>query len=671
MKNRFLLLAISLLAATLQLFAQSTDITILHSNDIHSRVLGFSPNADYTPFSLNDDHTRGGMARLKSMVDTLRQKDSNVCLVDAGDFLMGTIFQTLEPETGFQLQLMQEIGWDAIAIGNHEFDFGLDGLCDIIHAAKREGPIPPLLLSNLHFCDSLKEDDELKTLFDSGVISTYHIEERAGLRIAFFGLLGRDAYHSAPYAHPTTINDPVKTAIAMNRYLREEQQADIVIALSHSGVFKNEEGEYLLEDVDVANACPELDLIVSGHTHTTLHEALVVNGVPIVQTGAYNHYLGRTVLSYEKGETTLKTYELIPIDDRWPGNKTIQEMIEAQMAQIDREILGNLGFQANSIIAETAFPFLFNEEEMLYNSNLGPFIADALYAYYETLGERVDFTLVVAGLLRDEILPGENGAQCVSDLYRVLPLGRGLVNKNTPGYSIAKIYLTGREIKNLLEIMQIAPKLSTTNKPYFSGIRYHINRLRAPLDQVYQVEIASPEGGWKKIDLSKRDNTLYTLGANAYILEFVGMIKDLSKGLLNVVPKNRDGEPISDIAETLIDLDPKEKGLQEAKEWEALIHFCAGFEDINHNGIPDIPSRYSLHEMIVSEDNQRLTSDTMFLDRATNTLNLRSPIQTDTKSLQNLYRAGNGITAAVSTLLIVVLVLLFLFTRWVIRRIRR
>ncbi|PID93959.1 MAG: hypothetical protein CSA95_05715 [Bacteroidetes bacterium] len=166
MKNRFLLLAISLLAATLQLFAQSTDITILHSNDIHSRVLGFSPNADYTPFSLNDDHTRGGMARLKSMVDTLRQKDSNVCLVDAGDFLMGTIFQTLEPETGFQLQLMQEIGWDAIAIGNHEFDFGLDGLCDIIHAAKREGPIPPLLLSNLHFCDSLKEDDELKTLFD-------------------------------------------------------------------------------------------------------------------------------------------------------------------------------------------------------------------------------------------------------------------------------------------------------------------------------------------------------------------------------------------------------------------------------------------------------------------------------------------------------------------------
>ena len=147
MKISSFLLAIFFTFLTLASVGQTVEITILHTNDMHSRMLGFSPNSDYTPFSLNDDATRGGMARVKSIIDTVRARDEHVIVADAGDFLMGTVFQTLEPATGFQLRLMNTIGWDVVAIGNHEFDFGIDGLTDIITAARSLGDIPPLLLS--------------------------------------------------------------------------------------------------------------------------------------------------------------------------------------------------------------------------------------------------------------------------------------------------------------------------------------------------------------------------------------------------------------------------------------------------------------------------------------------------------------------------------------------
>ena len=671
MKRLPILSLIVLLFIAADISAQSTDITIIHTNDMHSRMLGFSPNSDYTPYSLNDDATRGGMARIKTIMDTIRSNEENVLLVDAGDFLMGTVFQTMEPQTGFQLRLMEKIGWDVVAIGNHEFDFGIDGLTDIITAANTLGEIPPLLLSNINFSDSLPDDDGLKELFDNGIITSYHIEEVSGLKIAFFSLLGKDAYEVAPYAKPLTTKDQAETAVKMNEYLRSEHNADIVIALSHSGVFTDDEGNYILEDVEVANACPGLDLIVSGHTHTFLKEPLVVNGVPIVQTGAYTKNLGKTVLTYNNGETQISNFEMIPVDDSWLGNYEIQNIVENQMEVINKEILFGLGLRADSLIVETSFPLSLDEDILLKNSNLGPFIADAVYEYYHKLNEDVDFTLVAAGLLRDDIIPGAKGMQYATDLYRVLPLGRGSIDKNSPGYSLAKIYVTGNEIKSILEIMQIAPSLSTSNMPYWSGIRYSTHKFRAPLDNIYEVEIRDPYKGWQKINLSKKDETLYSLGANAYLLEFVGMIKDLSKGILKVTPKNKNGEPINGVDDALIDLDKKVPGIQEAKEWAALMDFCAGFTDINGNNIPDIPAEYKLENMLVHKDGSTFTDDSLLNDLNPDIKNLKSPVKEVTASPLKVFKSGNGVTLVLYAIVVVILTLLFLLIRWIVRKIRK
>ncbi|NCC74617.1 MAG: hypothetical protein EOM06_14645, partial [Sphingobacteriia bacterium] len=353
----------------------------------------------------------------------------------------------------------------------------------------------------------------------------------------------------------------------------------------------------------------------------------------------------------------------------------IQQAIETQMELINQKVLGNLGLRADSLLVESAFPIRINDENLLENSNLGPFVADAIYHYFQKNDpDGVDITLVAAGLLRDDILPGKQGFQYVSDLYRILPLGRGITDKTSPGYSLAKIYITGRELKNILEIMQIAPSLSTSNYPYWTGVRYATNPLRLPLDKIYEVELGTEENGFSKISLSKNDSTLYSLGANAYLLEFVSLIKDLSKGILSVIPKNKKGIPIQHIEEALVDLEPENPGIQEAKEWAALMEFCAGFPDINNNGIPDIPQQYSLEHMLVlntSVNNTDPYAGSMINDQNQQIINTRSPKKSNSTSLRTIFTSGNGVTLVAYAVILVIVFLFVLLIRVIIKRIKK
>ena len=122
--------------------------TILHTNDMHSAFIGMGPASDYTPFTLNDDATRGGYARLASLIATRRKAragDGPVLILDAGDYSMGTAFAAATREIGGELQLMSRMGYDATTFGNHEFDLGPDGLGKSIGVAAKAGRVPAVL----------------------------------------------------------------------------------------------------------------------------------------------------------------------------------------------------------------------------------------------------------------------------------------------------------------------------------------------------------------------------------------------------------------------------------------------------------------------------------------------------------------------------------------------
>ncbi|MBN1416696.1 MAG: metallophosphoesterase [Bacteroidales bacterium] len=571
---------------------QTQKLIILHTNDLHSRLNGFSPESEYSPLQMNNDNTLGGFARIATLIrEEKKENGDNVVVLDAGDFLMGTFFPILEASTGFQLPLMKKMGYDVVTLGNHEFDFGPNVLAAIIGKSVEKGHIPSLVASNISFSKKDSSDDSLKEWVDQKVLHPYQIIEKKGLRLGIFGILGYMAIHDAPYAYPVTFDDPVKTAIKYARLLKEKEKVDFVICLSHSGVRKDKDGNWSGEDVILAHKVPEIDVIISGHTHTLLEKAIMVNGTPVIQTGAYGTGLGRLEIEVSQGKIIRSDYRVIKVNDAIPGDPEIQKMITCQEQQVTDKILKPLGLTYSSVITETSFPLVCQEDTFLSNSNLGLLISDALHVYLNNHNETgTDITMFPAGMIRDNIIPGTTGKQSVADIFRVVSLGSG--NDDIPGYPLARIYVTGKELKGIMEILYMAPSSSRDNYIYFGGLRASYNAQKGLLKKITSIETGDAKKGFTLVDWSKQNKKLYSITANTYLLEFVGIIKKLSKGLVKVTLKNEQGEPLQSIYEAIIDADTDMPGIQEIKEWMALIWYLQQQPDMNGNGIPEIPEYY-------------------------------------------------------------------------------
>jgi 5'-nucleotidase/UDP-sugar diphosphatase len=563
-------------------------ITILHTNDLHSRLTGYAPESDYSPLTVNDDKTIGGFARIAAIIKTEKENSSGTTLVlDAGDFLMGTLFSSLEVKTGFQLRLMKLMGYDITCLGNHEYDFGPDKLASLITASGKSGEIPSILSGNAMFDKKDVGDDALEKLLNNNIISRKVILTRDGIKIGFFSILGKDANSVAPHAVPVTFAKQVAFAKKMVKDLNAEK-CDLIICLSHSGLSKDKNGAWVGEDFNLAKAVKGISVIISGHTHSKLEQPLVVNGTPIVQAGEYGQYVGRLSLTLSNGALRVDNYKLIPVDDKIMGDKNINQLIEDQKSKITEEVLKPIGMDYKKPVAETSFIIEGNEMGNLAGSNLGPLVADAIHYYLNSKGGKgADVSLVAAGVLRDKIVPG---VQTASDIFRVMSLGSG--KDDVPGYALSRLYVTGKELKSILEILQVAYKKSPDYYCYYSGIRVDYNPDKGLLKKIKKLEIVHPDGKIVNVDFSKKNKTLYSITANSYMLEFIGIIKKMSFGLINVIPKDFSGNRIMDMKTAVVDMDENIEGVQEGKEWLALIEFFSSMKDTNGNGISDIDKKY-------------------------------------------------------------------------------
>ncbi len=212
--------------------------TILHTNDMHSAFLGMGPSADYTPFKLHDDSTRGGFARLAALIaqrKTADRKQGPVLVLDAGDFLMGTAFGAATRAIGGELRLMARMGYDATTFGNHEFDLGPDGLGQSIAAASKAGRIPALVASNTNFTAQDPALADLQHQAAKGLIRRYIVLTRGGLRFGIFGALGKEATFYTTGAGAVTFADAIETAKEMAKLLRETEKVDALLARRRPG----------------------------------------------------------------------------------------------------------------------------------------------------------------------------------------------------------------------------------------------------------------------------------------------------------------------------------------------------------------------------------------------------------------------------------------------------
>ncbi|MBA4423556.1 MAG: bifunctional metallophosphatase/5'-nucleotidase, partial [Syntrophus sp. (in: bacteria)] len=260
-------------------------LVILFTHDLHSYFLPQRIAAPDGP-----PVERGGYAKLLSLIRENREGDRTL-LVDAGDFSMGTLFHTTFMTEAAELRLMAAMGYDVMTLGNHDFDFHLDGLAKALRKARAaEKKLPVIVASNVVFSPDGKGDGNLKEAFREYPVVPYAVIERRGVRIGLFGIMGKDAQVDTPFAKPVTFGDPVETSKKMADLLKNKEKADFIVCLSHTGTSKVKKNS---EDENLARAVPEIDVIVSGHTHTTLSQPIVIGKTLIVSAGSYGAYLGR------------------------------------------------------------------------------------------------------------------------------------------------------------------------------------------------------------------------------------------------------------------------------------------------------------------------------------------------------------------------------------------
>ncbi len=254
---------------------KQTKITILHTNDTHSHIDPFE--ASHYRYA-----NQGGVARRASVVTEIRKENPNTLLLDAGDIFQGTpYFNYFGGELEFKLMSMMK--YDAATIGNHDFDNSIDGLYKQLPHAKFS-----FLSANYDFKN---------TVLDTHV-KPYEVFVRDGIKIGVFGLgIELIGLVDPKMFKETKYLDPVEIAQDMSRVLKEEEQCDLVICLSHLGYYYKRNPNKI-SDLNLAKATKNIDLIIGGHTHTFLPKPTLVKNlddenVLVNQVGAYGVNLGR------------------------------------------------------------------------------------------------------------------------------------------------------------------------------------------------------------------------------------------------------------------------------------------------------------------------------------------------------------------------------------------
>ena len=563
-------------------------VTIMHTNDMHSKFVA-SPNADYSPGSTGDDSTIGGIARIATKMGEVRTDMDilgiPVLALDGGDFSMGTLFHLLRGEA--EMGMMNYLGYDAVTLGNHEFDLLPTGAASAV--GYRDGI--RVVATNLEVLDDLDPwGAAIQALIDSGDILPWTTQVLPnGLKVGYFGIMGESAWEDVnkPYgeeAYPVGMRDRFIAAEEAVTYLRDTEGVDIVICLSHSGV--NEPEYWTGEDVDLAGAVPGIDVIISGHTHTLIPTPVTVGTTTIVQAKAYTQRLGVLELERVSGTWTVLGYDAVLIDDTIPGDAATQAVVDAYIAQLDSTFLAP-DFAFSDALAETDFDL-----REVYGSEhgLGNLITDSIrWSVENATGVPVDVAIEAGGVIRASLLAGTTGTIQTSDAFEVLPLGVDPTTEQI-GYPLLSFCMTGEELYNVAWVNALAPFVNDTDLWLsWSGAGFEYVDYLPPLN-LWQCLDASDPTCSLQAPILRRPWGLYRVAVNSYVASNVGRLEDLSYGLIQVFPRDcTTGAPLTSLDDAVVyegEGDP-------LMEWEGFFDYLAQLPDTDSDGIPNMPARYS------------------------------------------------------------------------------
>ena len=597
MKKRTALAAAALLLAVF-LWVQTAlaqavpgqQVDILFTHDIHSHLDPFTSLVE------GQETDTGGFARTNTLIKEQRAKNPDTLVIDGGDFSMGTLIQTVFESQAAELRLLGYMGCDATTFGNHEYDFRSKGLANMLTSATDSGdPLPALVVCNVDW-DAMESagltegQQRLKDAFACADVRDYTIVQKGDVRIAVIGVFGKDALACAPTCE-LKFKDPIEAVKATVAQIKATEDVDMLVCVSHSGTWEDPKKS---EDELLAKAVPELDLILSGHTHTEIRQPICHGSTYVVSCGEYGRNLGSISLRQKAdGRWELADYALLPITADVPADADTQQRIDRFMDTVDTDYLAQFGYTKDQVLAENdvVFSLLKDLGDVHTEHNLGDILSDAyIYAVknaddYD--GQPVDVAVVPGGTVRDTYARGDI---TVEQVFNSFSLGIGA--DGVPGYPLISVWLTGKELKTAAEIDASVSDLMTTARLYSSGLNFTFNPHRLPLNKVTDVYL---EQDGQRVELE--DDKLYRVIADLYSGQMLSAVTKMSYGILSIVPKYPDGTPIQDFEDVII----TENG-RELKAWDAIARYMASFEDTDGDGIPNVPEYYrTLHDRKVVE----------------------------------------------------------------------
>ena len=565
------LLLVSLCTVTADANASTYTTTILFTHDLHSHFL---------PQMAEGGGESGGYARLKTAIDAEKEQYPDALLLDGGDFSIGSLVQTLYTTQAAELRTMGAMGYDAATIGNHEFDHSGVGFARMLNAAVDSGDtLPALLEANYRPAADNPDKALIQQAMDNYGIQETMLLERGGVTYGIFGLMGEDSDDCAP-ASGFALEDAAQAAERCVASLKE-QGAQFIICLSHSGTNgdpKHSEDELLAKAVD------GIDVILSGHTHSTLTEPLEVNGTYIVSAGPYCRNLGSLTLAWGGNDKKqLVDYHLTPIDETLADDPDISAMVETWKDNVGDTYLSRYGLTYDQVLTTADFDLNTPASGVQQGNNLGELAADSfLWAVHDLEAdapETVTLAVTADGVLRAPLRAGEITA---SQAFDVLSMGVGV--DGTSGFPLVGVYLTGKELKCAAEVDASVTPIMPTAQLYVSGVRYSFNPNRMFFNRVYDACLyVYDETAGGTVEREIEDDQLYRVVTGMYSAQMLGTVKAKSMGLLSLEPKMADGSPVTDFNDCIL----YDRDGNEIKEWYALASYLRSF------GEDGVPERYA------------------------------------------------------------------------------
>lgn len=436
------------------------DVIILYENDVHCEIEGYSV--------------------LSAMRNELKKEYEHVGIVTSGDFLQGGSLGSIS-KGEYIVRLMNLVGYDAIALGNHEFDYGLERLNELAD-----------MLDTKPLCANFKK------LGEGECFAPYSIVSYGDVKIAYIGIVTPTTYETTSFPSEfldedknliyTFSKDDLAQVVQENISRARAEGADYVIALSHVG---DDENEY--NTIDIVSEITGLDVVLDAHSHSVIESNILIdkagNEVLHTSTGAKFANFGKLTIS-EDGITS----ELISLEEYTVTDPVVDACIE--------QIMEEYAEVGNKKVADCGFDLITHDPDgnriiRVSETNLGNLISDALR---NVLG--ADIAYFNGGAIRSDIKSGEI---TFNDLLNVLPF-------NNTGVVVR---VSGKTVLEMLETAVAKWPLENANFPHVSGMNFSVNTLGEENNRVYDVKIENPKSGkYEPLDPEKT----YTVASSSFIL---------------------------------------------------------------------------------------------------------------------------------------------------------